>query len=96
MIESIDDLMNVKEGDGASAAVGVLPLADRADLEPLLEAWYRERGRRIESWLLLCGMRRLLSRAITQGRLTGRDTHAARRILQAIAVIEANHPPTET
>ncbi len=96
MIESIECLVNAKGGDGASAMVDVLPIADRAEIQPLLEAWYRERGRRVESSLLLYRMRRLLSRAISEGRFTGRDAREAWRILKAIAMIEKDHPATET
>jgi hypothetical protein len=62
---------------GASAAVDVLPNADQAGIESLTEAWYRERGRQIEGSLLLRGVRRLLSRAITKGRLTDQEARGA-------------------
>jgi hypothetical protein len=77
MIASIERLVRALGRAGASAAVDVLPVADQAGIESLTEAWYRERGRQIEGSLLLRGLRRLLSRAITQGRLTDQDARGA-------------------
>jgi len=86
MIESIEQLVRAKGGDGSSATSDDLSLADRSRIELLLEAWTRECGRSIERSLLLDRVRRLLSLALAQGRFSDRAEREARRILQVIAM----------
>ena len=94
MIKSIEQLVGARGGDGYSAASDVLPIGAQSEVEPLMEAWYRERGRNIESQLLLGRVRRLLSRIMARSQFTDSDVREVRSILKMIAVIEQGEPST--
>ncbi len=88
MIQSTEQLVSAKGGDGASAMEDAQIAEDRIDSHLLLEIWLQERGRNIENDLLLRRVRRLLARALVEHRLSRRDEVEARRILSLIGVVE--------
>jgi hypothetical protein len=94
MIKSIEQLVGARGGDGYSAASAVLPIGAQSDVEPLMEAWYRERGRNIESQLLLGRVRRLLSGLLARSQFTDSDVCEVRSILKMIALIEKGEQST--
>jgi hypothetical protein len=81
-------LLNGAGGDGEAHPPGPvgIPPADEAD--ELLRAWLRERGRYIESKLILDRVGRLLRRISADGRLRPRDRGELRRLIRAIALVE--------
>jgi len=64
----IDDLLNMSGGDGDF----IRAAADPREIDLLLGAWSKERGRSIEC-LLLGRVRRLLRRILESGRLTDQN-----------------------
>jgi len=88
MIQSIDQLVSAKGGDGASAMVDAQIAQDHVDSRLLLETWFQERGRNIENDLLLRRVRLLLSRALKEHRFGRRGELEARRILGLIKLVE--------
>lgn len=94
MFKSIQSLVGARGGDGDAAAFDVLSGCLQSDVEPLLEAWFQERGRNIESDLLLGRVRRLLSRIMARTQLTESDVREIRHILKMIARVEKGESPT--
>lgn len=68
--------------------IDVREIADPSGADFLLEAWYRERGSRIESSLMLERLCGLLARITEGGQITGRDMREARLALRAAALLK--------
>lgn len=88
MSRVIERGVRTKDRADTSANFDVPELSDLSEIESLLEAWYRERGCRIESSLMLVRLRRLLTRITKRGELTERDMREARLALRAAALLE--------
>jgi len=84
MLSHFNDLLLASPRDGASATIGISRSNDAAEVDDLMDAWYRERQDRIEAGLFLDQARRLLGRIISEGRITSADRKKARRLLLAI------------
>src|SRR4051812_22480339 len=94
-----EDLWATAADDGASCPIGVSdrapgredrelsPQSDELDL--ILEAWSRERARRIEATLLVEEARRVISRFVAEGTSTPMALQRARRVLGAIRALQA-------
>ncbi|MHB1559188.1 MAG: hypothetical protein ACYC61_17175 [Isosphaeraceae bacterium] len=88
MSSVIERGVRTKDRADTSANTDVPEISDASEIESLLEAWYRERGCRIESSLMLVRLRRLLSRITRRGQITERDMREARLALRAAALLE--------
>ena len=86
MNRRFEDLYASAADDGASCPIGVSDHHANScdDLDLLLEAWSRERARRIEGSLLLEEARRIIARLIAEGGSTLLARQRARRVLNAI------------
>lgn len=80
--------VRTKDRADTSTRIDVPENPDQSETELLLEAWYRERGSRIESSLMVLRLRRVLTRIVKNGQLTDRDMSEARLVLKAAALLE--------
>jgi hypothetical protein len=87
----IDDLLNLSGGDGDFLRAA----PDPREIDLLLGAWLKERGRSIECLLLLGRVRRLLGRLLESGRLTDQDGREVKGLLGLIDSIGRDVPPIE-
>jgi len=87
----IDDLLNMSGGDGDF----IRAAADPREIDLLLGAWSKERGRSIECLLLLGRVRRLLCRILESGRLTDQNGREVKGLLRLIDSLGKDVPPIE-
>lgn len=92
MKEVIDALLTRSGGDGASCGVGAGPAFGARELDELLEAWLIERGRSIESLLLLGRVRRFLRRITAAHQLSDDKDREARELLRSIEIFGQSGP----
>ncbi len=95
MSRVIERGVRTKDRADTLAKVDVPEDSDRSELESLMDAWYRERGARIEVSLMLMRMRRLLTRIVKRGYITDRDRHEAELVLKAAALLEDGQAATK-
>ena len=95
MIKVIEELLRISGGDGDFIKVGSPTTPDLTGIDQALEAWSEERGRSIECVLLLSRVRRLLSRMLASGRLTGRSEREVKSLLHLIDSIGKDAPAIE-
>jgi hypothetical protein len=95
MIKAIEDLLSRSGRDGEFIEVGNRTTPDLAEIDQLLAAWSEERGRRLESLLLLGRVRRLLSRIVAAGRVTDQAERQVKSLLRVIDSIGSDVPANE-
>jgi hypothetical protein len=92
MNSRFDDLWGTAANDGASAPLGAFatyqPAETAADVDQLIEAWYRERSDRIECSLVLDEVGRLLSRMLAEGQVPAKRQKRAARLVRMIRELE--------
>jgi len=86
MKSRLNDLWSSAANDGASCPVGVFATRpnDDAEVDQLLDAWYRERKDRIECSLVLDEAQRLISHLLADGEITPKRRRQASRLIRAI------------
>jgi hypothetical protein len=84
MNRRFEDLWSKAADDGASCPVGLSPAPNGAEVDLLMDAWYRERTQRIEGSLLLDQAGQLLDRLMAEGEMTPRRRRQACRVIRAI------------
>jgi hypothetical protein len=87
----IDDLLNLSGGDGDFLRAA----PDPREIDRLLGAWSKERGRSIECLPLLGRVRRLLGRLLESGRLADQNGREVMSLLRLIDSIGGDVPPIE-
>jgi hypothetical protein len=92
MNRRFEDLWDRAADDGASCPVGVSTGASGAELDQLLDAWYRERTQRIEGSLVLDQAQQLLARLVAEEGLNPRRRRQAGRVLRAIRGLQGDGP----
>jgi hypothetical protein len=80
--------VRTKDRADTSSRTDVRKISNQSEIDSLLEAWYHERGCRIESSLMLLRMRRLLARILERGQITDRDLREVKLALHAAATLE--------
>lgn len=86
MANRFDDLWDSAADDGASSLTGVvLTRADGgADMEGLLDAWYRERADRIECSLVLDKALQLINGFLADDKVSPRLRRQATRLIRTV------------
>jgi hypothetical protein len=84
MSNRFEDLLATAAEDGASTPTGLYPFRNGAEFEQLMEAWYIERQKSIESSLLLDRVHQLLTRILHDGEVTETSRRKTLDLLHAI------------
>lgn len=84
LINCLEDLWKTAASDGASCPVGPSVSRTGAELDQIMEAWFLERSRSIESSLLLDQSRKLLERVLAGGPISANERRKARCLIRAI------------
>lgn len=84
MINFYDDLFASTGADGASTPVAMLKRRDEAELDSLMDAWFKERRESIECSLFLDRAKRLLGEILGGEDLTPRTRKKVQSLIRAI------------
>jgi hypothetical protein len=95
MLKVIEDILSMSGGDGDLIKVEIPTTPDPTEIDQVLEAWFEERGGRIECLLLLNRVRRLLCRMLAAGGLTDQEEREAKSLLRLIDSIGKDTPASE-
>ncbi len=84
MLSHFEDLLCSTANEGASAPTGISNAPSQAEVDLLMEAWFRERQDCIEYNLCLDRAERLLRRILADGIITNASRREAKHLLMAI------------
>jgi hypothetical protein len=89
-----EDLWSSAAADGASCPIGHMPThaseESAAELDLLMDAWFRERSERIECSLVLDQARRLLRAIVDEGRISQDALRRTTRLIHSIDKVQRN------
>ena len=83
MTNRVEDLWQSAPNDGASAPIGPTPARTGVEFEQIMDAWFLERGRSVESELLLERSRKFLKRVMARTASVG-ERREIRGLIRAI------------
>ena len=93
MRRRLEDEWKASANDGASSPIGIELFRPRIEVEDLLHAWSRERGRCIEMGMALEQVRRFLAHLMNDSNQSPCDRKRARALLTVIGPLVQDLEP---
>ena len=84
MLKRFDDLLFTTPHDGATTPIGICSFPEHAEVEVLMDAWFRERQGAVENELYLKEARELLRQILAEGTLSPSSRRKSKTLLRAI------------